>query len=465
VHRLTFVLFAIALGTAAHLLQVLVYPASQVASQAIPDTPPRASFQTMTGWEANAELGAGYCRGVEHYQARVIDLAANQLGINRLRLEIRSGTENSVDRFAAQLAEGNGFLDEAKLRRHWYTSVNDDDDPTSSNPAGFQFSELDFKIDHVVLPLKRALEERGEQLFVNLMYVDFGDSPFEHKDHPEEYAELILTTFRHIQDKYGFVPDAVGVSLEPENSRWSGAQLGRAIAAAGASLQAHGFEPQFVAPSTTNMANAVRYFEELSQVPDALRFVSELSYHRYAGVSEANLREIARRAGEAGVKTSMLEHVGGRVEELHEDLTVGNASAWQQYALAGCGRDDGSMYIRVDASDPAHPKVELTPMARLFSHYFRFVRMGAERIEIGPATNRCDPVAFRNVDGGVAVVMRARGGPCAVSGLPVGTYQVVYTTASEFDRRLPDVAVDQPGASVRVTIPSAGVITVHSSGS
>jgi hypothetical protein len=444
----------------------LVHPyGSQPSDAAAADEPgpvPYPTRQTMTGWEANAELGAGFCRGVDNYRAQVIDVAANQLGINRLRLEIRSGAENPVDHFAAQLAEGNGFLDEAKLKQNWYTTINDDDDPSSANPAGFQFSELDFGIDYVALPLKSALEARGEKLFVNLTYVDFGSSSFEHKDHPEEYAELIVATFQHMQEKYGFVPDVVGVSLEPENSNWSGSQLGHAIVAAGASLRAHGFSARFIAPSATNMDNALRYFDELSQVPGALQYLSEFSYHRYAGVSEANLRRISQRAERAGVKTSMLEHVGGTIEELHQDLKVGNASAWQQYALAGCGRDDGSMYIRVDETDPTNPKVALASTARLFSQYFRFVRLGAQRIDVATVTDTCDPVAFRNADGGIVLVMRSSGGSCSATGLPEGLYGVVYSTASEYDVRLADVAVGSPDETVTVTMPAAGVVTIHS---
>jgi hypothetical protein len=292
--------------------------------------------------------------------------------------------------------------------------------------------------------------------------VDFGSSSFEHKDHPEEYAELILAAFQHMQEKYGFVPDAVGVSLEPENSNWSGSQLGHAIVAAGSRLEAHGFSPRFIAPSATSMDNALRYFDELSQVPGALQYLSEFSYHRYAGVSEANLRRISQQAKSAGLKTSMLEHVGGSVEELHEDLKVGNASAWQQYALAGCGRDDGSMYIRVDDTDPTNPKVALASQARLFSQYFRFVRLGAQRIDVATVTNGCDPVAFRNADGGIVLVMRSSGGSCSATGLPEGVYGVVFSTVSEYDGRLADVTVDSPDEAVTVTMPAAGVVTIHS---
>ncbi|MCU0915335.1 MAG: hypothetical protein MUC88_12330 [Planctomycetes bacterium] len=57
-----------------------------------------------------------------------------------------------------------------------------------------------------------------------------------------------------------------------------------------------GFEPAFVASSNTNMVTAVTWFDQMVTVPGVLPVLREFSYHRYGGVSPANLQAIAARA-------------------------------------------------------------------------------------------------------------------------------------------------------------------------
>ena len=106
------------------------------------------------------------------------------------------------------------------LRDHWYEIINDNSDPDSINPSGYQFAELDHTVENVILPLKQRLEANNESLFVNLNVVDFtccqGASNLEYQDSPDEYAELVLATYQHLQSQYGWVPDAWEVILEPD---------------------------------------------------------------------------------------------------------------------------------------------------------------------------------------------------------------------------------------------------------
>ena len=61
---------------------------------------PSTRYQTMTGWEATAEGGQNDVASYPAYRARLLDLAVNTLGINRLRVEVKSGAENPVDTWA-----------------------------------------------------------------------------------------------------------------------------------------------------------------------------------------------------------------------------------------------------------------------------------------------------------------------------------------------------------------------------
>ena len=107
-------------------------------------------YQTITGWEAVAQAGQ---EDVPYYAAirdTLLDLAAHDLGITRLRLWLRSGYEHTTDLWAENRA-GRGH--EFTCGR--FTTHNDNDDPFVIDPAGFHFSQLDFVMENLVLPLKQ----------------------------------------------------------------------------------------------------------------------------------------------------------------------------------------------------------------------------------------------------------------------------------------------------------------------
>ncbi len=416
-------------------------------------------FQTITGWEATFEAGQEECSGFDSYAAELFDRVVGDLGINRLRVQINSGAENQTD-YWMEMRQGK--IDRATWRGLRYATVNDNADPNVIDPDGFQFAQLDESIDRVVLPIKQRLEQAGRRLFVNLNYVAFTGSiaaggQYIHDD-PAEYAEFVLATYLHLQSKYGWVPDAWEVILEPDNiPEWNGTLIGQAIVAAAARLTQAGFQPKFIAPSTTNMGNAVPYFDALAQVPGALTYLTEISYHRYAGVSLANLQKIGQRAIQHGLNTAMLEHIGSDYRDLHQDLEVGRNSAWQQFTLAFClAQDDGSAYYLVGGNPPV---VEAS-RTRFLKQYFHYIHAGARRIGAQTTDQTFAPLAFTNPGGDQVVVVKAdRGGSVTVAGLAPGRYRTSYTTASDSNVESQDVIVGA-GESLQASIPAAGVLTV-----
>jgi Bacterial Ig-like domain (group 2) len=438
---------------------------SVVVSQPAPagpviDVSPGVTYQTMTGWEGNAYIGQGACDALPYYRDEVIERAANELGLNRVRLEVPSGVENPDD-WWAPVVNGTNTVNLDALPR--FAIINDNNDPFTINPAGFHFSFVDFKVDIVVNPLRQKLAARGEHLFVNLTYTDFAKTAFEHTSNPDEYGELILYTFQHLQSKYGWVPDAVEIMLEPDNqSNWTPANIGRVMVAAGDRLAAAGFHPAFIAPSNANATRAVEYFDSMLLVPRVTQYVTDFSYHRYSGATTATLQAIADRTASAGVRSQMLEHIGSGYEDLHEDIKLAKASAWEQYSIAACSTTDkGGLYFMVDDADPTHPVVSLGSRTKFLRQYFLFIRYGAIRLGASSADARFDPLAFRNTDGGFVVVVKASaGGSFQVRQLPAGRYGRKYTTAAEYNVDLPDVTI-AAGASVAASIPAAGVITIY----
>jgi hypothetical protein len=418
----------------------------------------QTTYQTITGWETTGGIGqSDLPNEFLSWRDAAIEQAI-ELGINRIRLEVRSGSENPVDYYTPYI---NGQASRDSWRQHSYEIINDDSDSFTINPRGFNFAEMDHRIEYVVNPFRQRLAARGESLLVNLNYVDFGSSNFRHRDAPEEYAEFILATYKHIQSKYGWVPDFVEVVLEPNNAGWSAVQVGRAIVAAASRLRDNGFRPAFIAPSTSGMSSAVSYFDQLIQVPGALDNISELAYHRYGGVSDTALQSIASRATQHGINTAMLEHIGSGYEELHKDLKMGRNSAWQQYTLAYPTSDNGAQYFFIDRRTPSNPAVNIGRRTKFLRQYFKFIKRGARRIEATSDDSNLDPLAFINTDGKYVVVVKAEGaGTFTLRSLPAGTYGIKYTTASQYDVDSPDVTLNA-GEPLSASIPDEGVITVY----
>src|SRR5581483_7676498 len=330
------------------------------------------------------------------------------------------------------------------------------------NLNGLHFSELDSEMENIVLPMRQRLQARGEKLLINVNYVDFGASSFEHKDHPDEYAEFVLATNQHLQSKYGVLPDAWEVILEPDQAAWSSAQIGDAVLAAGNRLNAAGVTPHFIAPSTTNMSSAVTYFKDMLQGRNLLPFLSELSYHRYKGVSDGALQSIADASLQSGIPAAMLEHIGSGYEDLHNDLKLGRNSAWQQFTLAYPARDDsGAQYFLIDDHDPNNPNIVMGSRTKFLRQYFKFIRSGAVRIEAATTDGNFDPLAFINRDGKYVIVVKANGaGEFGIQGLPAGQYGIKYTTDSQYDVDLPNATIVS-GQLLNTAIPGRGVITVY----
>ncbi|HEX9565206.1 MAG TPA: Ig-like domain-containing protein [Gemmatimonadaceae bacterium] len=422
---------------------------------------PSTTYQTMTGWEGAAQFGELECSPIAYplYREELVDRLVNELGVNRVRLQLRSGAENQTDYFAQFLS---GQMDRATWRTHWWDILNDNGDPMTVNSSGFKFSALDSKVDHVVQPLREKLAARGERLYVNMTYVDFGASSFEHSQNPQEYGELILAAFLHLHAKYGWVPDAVEMILEPDiTQNWRPNTIGAALVAAGDRLKAAGFQPAFIANSATSMSTALTYFDQMIVMPRVREYLTDFSYHRYAGVSDDVLTQIGMRAEQYGVNTGMSEHIGSGVDDLFADLTIGRNSWWQQFALAYCGiNDGGGIYYRIDQTNPQSPYIVLTQRARYLRQYFYYVRLGAVRIGVVGGDPAHDVVAFRNTDGRFVVVAKTdKAGSVQIGGLPSGTYGINYTTASAFNASLPDQTIS--GAQVLTTsIPASGVLTV-----
>jgi hypothetical protein len=427
-------------------------------------------YQTIVGWEAHAQSGAGR-DDFQVYASKLFDEAVFDLGITRLRVEVRASFEHTRD-FADE--RDRGLIDDATVRCMRYTTVNDNNDPFTINWSGFRINDWGGTIADVALPIKQRVESRGEKFFLNITYVAFTDAncagtSYVHDDSPEEYAEFVLAVYSHLRNKYNITPDAFETILEPNvSSSWNKPTLlGQSIVAAGRRLQQNGFTPSFIAPSTSVLSVATQFIDQMLQVPGAQQYITEFAYHRYDYEPNGNnrapdalLRGIADRAKQRNIKTSMLERLHAGYEELHQDLEVGQVSAWQQFALAfGAGSDNGDQYFLIEGTGPS-ATVKMGSRTLFLRQYFRYIRPGAVRVDVTSGKSEFHPLAFINQSGKYVVVVKAdAGGSFSVEGLPPGRYGITYTTATESLIGANDVTLAQ-GQNLSASIPAKGVITV-----
>jgi len=417
---------------------------------------PSQHFQTIRDWEATIEVF--WTPEFEPFRQEIYDRIVSEVGITRLRLETFSGAENtdqSFERFRA------GTLDMQGWRDRRYTTVNDDDDPHHINWAGFDFANLDFRIETHLLPILERAKAHGQKMDVTFTYVAFTkqikSGIYIHTD-PEEYGEFILAAFLHMRDKYGLVPDYFEPVLEPDNIKeWSPEKYGRAVAAATRRLKEAGFAPKIIMPSVTDVHHAIPWLKEIEKVPGAMDLANEFSYHRYYGGEPKVLKSLHERAAERGLETAMLEYWGGKgtYRELHNDLKYAQVSAWQNRSVLAA--------YRIDPSRPAGQQLLPTEDIRYTIQYTRQIRPGAIRIGADGSNDAvADPLAFTNPDGGTVVELNVgRTAQIDIEGLPPGPYRLSWAIAGGSGERPDPVVVGSDGrASIKA--PGVGVVTLAS---
>jgi hypothetical protein len=259
-------------------------------------------------------------------------------------------------------------------------------------------------------------------------------------------------------------PNSLEIVNEPNLGGWNAQQVGNNLVAAAQRLHQAGFFPEFVGPTATGVVPSTQYFDQMALIPGVTQYLNEISYHRFGQALPSDLTAIAQRGAQYQMRTAMLEHGGSGHDHLHEDLTLANVSAWQQFGLAFCTPYDvGGQYFVVSGAqvNQNNPVVQTGRLTKYLRQYFRYVALRAVRLGATSSDQRFAPVAFRNANGKYVVVVKASSaGSFTVGGLPAGTYGIDYTTLADYMKPLPDVTTT--GAqSVSAAIPDSGVLTIY----
>lgn len=433
---------------------------------------PTIKYQKMRGYEAHTyavDTSPVFSQMIN----KVLDNAVNLEGVNRIRLEVRAGSENTVDYYAQYK---NGTISSSMWRCLRYSTINDDSSPSTTNLNGFHFTEIDESIQNTVLPLIQKMKAIGKTLYINLNYVAFTQQLTGagcpaglqyHHNSPQEYAEFIGVLYDHLKSKWGLTPNALEIMLEPDlAAHWTdGVQVGQAIVATEAVLKSKGYPTNFIAPSTTNIAAASTWIDKMATVPGALNNVVEFSYHKYSSYPTTTLiaqQEIAKRVKLYNIPSAMLEYwvQANNYTMLHNEIKVALVSAYQLGVL--CADPTGlAPFNYCDDSNPAAPTVTPSPVAKIMSQYYKYMDFGAQRIEAISQNTVFDPLAFINPNGKYLVIVKATaGGSFTIGKLPAGTYGISYSTSSAFQVSLPDQVVTAGGV-ISTSIPAAGAITIY----
>ena len=429
-------------------ITILITPASVYAQTTIAINP-SVIYQTMTGWEAVQQSGQVDCSiGFNVYKNQLFDQASQDLNINRLRIEVKAISDTSTQFF-----------------------LFDSKNPNAEN------NSLKDKMDRVVIPYRQKMQALGKKLWLNFIFV--GKSGFISQPDMQVYANEVLRTYQFVQSNYGILPDSWEIVLEPGyvSPSWNGSRIADATTRTSAILRQNGYTPYLILPSSScGLNTAIGMFNNVLSAnggnkPADMR---EFAYHRYCTPASSDFTQLKSIMNTHNVASSMLEKGGASYIQLHQDLKVGNVSAWEQFTLAYCYQSDNGYqyYLTTNSSSPS---ITVGTRTKYLQQYFKHVDIDAKRIDATlPGCNSqtecsgsADPLAFKNPNGRMVVIIKVTSTPqtFTLSGLNPGTYGSSYTNGSastQWDVEQSEVIVSSNGVG-SFTIPSfgSGVLTVY----
>lgn len=285
-------------------------------------------------WELTAYLASQCDTSIEHLRLEILDSIAEYSSINRIRIEVRSGAENPIDYYSNWITSGCDTTGNPAYQA-WlanrYTVVNDNDNSTI-NLNGFHFSELDYTIQSIVIPLQERYKKNGRILKTVFSYIASEDReskyPYTHSV-PEDYAEFVLATYQHLFRQYNIIPDYWEVLHFSDYHRhdWIPSEMGPAILTSAEVLQDHGYVPNFIAPTASDSYQSYLWSKELFKDTSIRRYVSQVSY-----CQEINYYELNNYLSSIANSFNIPIYVGAPIKNIDSITTVSTSETMHEIA-------------------------------------------------------------------------------------------------------------------------------------
>ena len=395
-------------------------------------------YQTILGWGA-ASGGEDIPQALRD---QIHDIAVNDYGLTRLRLEPPGGNKADVRRWEAE---------------------NDNGDPDVINWAAINTADWDKRIVDWVVPFKQRVEANGDvfSLYVSPSFFDGGSSgsaPTWLLNSPGENAEYALSLLLHLKDNYGIAADQYCILNEAgNNNAWTAAVVGRMIKALGPKLAGFGLPTKIQFPECVSADTTWSYIQALQNDGDIWPYIGLISYHLYGGNSaRPNIYNFAKARN---LPTAMTEYMGLTTQLLYDDLTLGGCSYWEVYGYQG--RGSGIIGLNTDATQITSRGAEYWNLRQVF----RYVRPGAVRVAATPSNAGLRTLAFSR-NGQITVVMINNIAPVVasqnvvISGLPAGQYAASQVFGGNIYSEL-GVQTVTAGGTLTVPLSSNSVLTVY----
>ncbi len=412
-------------------------------------------FQTFNGFGATLtafEKDGEYKRHDQSQPERVTATQADRLGIARMIYE--------------QLG-----ISRTRIVLEGFEPANDNDDPFTLNPAGFDWRLADAEINFVTL---------ARPLGLQTWWASFGGSgpreAWRRKPNSDctlnpamidEEVESLLAAALHYRQR-GLELKYMAVRNEPDlcghDPKIDSADMVTIIKRLGKRLRENGLQTRIVVSDGWLPANALRYMQAALADPEARQYVGALAYHSYDGFDnpsallDSSARsepppaavEVRSRIRELAAQYSLpvwmtevcycgrrdfsdFDLVRARLNHVQDELTITNVAAFDAMNLfflnrPGVRDELVNIYFRPDG---VLDRYEISIYGYLLSHYSRFISPGSVRVKADSSDARVRVTAFERPDGSpVIVVINNNPTPIQANIALAGLRQVPRTLAA-----------------------------------
>jgi len=216
---------------------------------------------------------------------------------------------------------------------------------------------------------------------------------------PEEHVEWAMALHRRWRSQgmeFPFYSIINEPSYVASGGPWSGEYLRDVVKLLGRKLRAEGFATKIVIADDLSASQALDVARVILADPEARGYVGAVAFHIY-GLGLAGAEDLKALAKQHGIQLWMSEYSMETafqwVEMVHSLLTTYDVSA-VDYMWGFFGEEDGSHLISVLHSGGDYLGFKLQPQFHVFGNYTKYVRPGAVRVRVSPASEDIKVSAF-----------------------------------------------------------------------